>query len=82
MEQNNTNSQQTLSFQQAMSRLEKIVEMLNSPSLELEQAMDLFREGLALSKQCQAQLDHFEKEMNELIVENQDGSHETVRTEF
>lgn len=69
---------QKLSFQQAMNRLDAIVDQLNNPNLELEQAMDLFREGLALSRQCQGQLDHFEKEMNALITENQqeDSVHE------
>lgn len=82
MEDKIINEEKDLTFQQAMSRLEKIVEQLNSPSLELEQAMDLFREGLMLSKRCQKQLDHFEKEMNDLIVENQDGTHEREHPEF
>lgn len=62
-----------LTFQQSMNRLEEITAALSSPGLELEKAMSLFREGLSLSKNCQQQLDAFEKEMNALIVENQEG---------
>lgn len=58
-------------FGQALSRLEQIVDKLNQQNIELEEAMTLFKEGLALSRQCQNQLDHFEKEVRELIVENQ-----------
>lgn len=56
-----------LTFQQAMTRLDQIVDALNNPNLELEQAMQLFKEGLALSRQCEDQLKHFENEMNQLI---------------
>lgn len=59
-----------MTFQQALNRLEVIVEELNNSSLELEQAMSLFKEGLKLSSQCEEQLRHFETEMKELIVAN------------
>ena len=56
-------------FHQAMTRLESIVEELNRPDLELEKAMELFKEGLKLSRQCESQLSAFEQEMNELIID-------------
>lgn len=40
-----------LTFQQSMNRLQEIVSQLSNPQLELEQAMDLFQEGLQLSRQ-------------------------------
>ncbi len=43
-------------FQEAMDRLDEIVNQLNSSKLELEEAMKLFEEGLKLSKQCEEQL--------------------------
>lgn len=61
-------------FQQSITRLEAIVEKLNDPNLELEEAMSLFKEGLALSRSCQGQLDAFEKEMNELITDTGTGN--------
>lgn len=59
-----------MSFQQAMSRLEAIVASLNNPSLELEQAMADFKEGLQISRFCQSQLDHFQNEMNQLVEQS------------
>lgn len=56
-----------LTFQQAMDRLEEITNALNSSSLELEKAMDLFEEGLKLSKQCSNQLKEFEKRVDQLV---------------
>ena len=67
-----SNSQnQTMTFQQALNRLEVIVEELNNSNIELEQAMNLFEEGLQLSSQCEDQLKHFEAEMTELVTANQ-----------
>lgn len=65
-----------LTFQQALNRLDEIVEQLNNSSLELEEAMSLFKEGLALSRQCQTQLKSFENEMNQLLSQQQEDNHE------
>lgn len=72
MAQTNSNlpDTQKMTFQQAMSRLEQITTMLSNPNLELEQAMQLFQEGLALSNDCQSQLDAFENQMNTLMAQN------------
>ncbi len=61
--------QEKLTFQQSLDRLEQIVAQLSSPQIELEKAMELFKEGLALSKSCQSQLESFETQMNALIEE-------------
>ena len=63
-------------FQDAMNRLDEIVALLNNSSLELEEAMKYFEEGLALSKQCEKQLKEFENKMDQLMVakENDDES--------
>ena len=65
-----------MKFQDAMNRLDEIVALLNNSSLELEEAMKYFEEGLALSKQCEKQLKEFENKMNQLMVakENDDES--------
>lgn len=56
-------------FRQAMQRLDEIVTQLNSNTLELEEAMKLFEEGLKLSKQCENQLKKFENKMNTLLID-------------
>ena len=58
-----------LKFQEAMSRLDEIVALLNK--LELEEAMSLFKEGLKLSTQCEKQLKKFETKMDQLVEVNQ-----------
>ena len=59
---------QQYTFQEAMDRLDEIVNQLNSSKLELEEAMKLFEEGLKLSKQCEEQLKSFETKMNTLLI--------------
>lgn len=60
-----------LKFQEAMSRLDEIVALLNNNELELEEAMSLFKEGLKLSTQCEKQLKKFETKMDQLVEVNQ-----------
>ena len=60
-----------LKFQEAMSRLDEIVALLNNNKLELEEAMSLFEEGLKLSTQCEKQLKKFETKMDQLVEVNQ-----------
>lgn len=60
-----------LKFQEAMSRLDEIVDLLNNNELELEEAMSLFEEGLKLSTQCEKQLKKFETKMDQLVEVNQ-----------
>ena len=69
-------AEKKMKFQDAMNRLDEIVSLLNNSSLELEEAMKYFEEGLALSKQCEKQLKEFEKKMDQLMVakENDDES--------
>lgn len=69
-------TEKKMKFQDAMNRLDEIVALLNNSSLELEEAMKYFEEGLALSKQCEKQLKEFENKMDQLMVakENDDES--------
>ena len=60
-----------LKFQEAMSRLDEIVALLNNNEFELEEAMSLFEEGLKLSTQCEKQLKKFETKMDQLVEVNQ-----------
>ncbi len=56
----------TMKFQEAMNRLDEIVTKLNKNDCELEDAMNLFTEGLNLCTQCEKQLKSFEKKISEL----------------
>jgi len=51
-------SEPALTFEAAMTRLEKIVAELESGKLSLEDSLQKFEEGIALGKTCREFLDH------------------------
>ena len=59
------------SFDQALSRLEVIVKELENGQLSLESALELFAEGVTLSKVCTKKLEQAEKKISRLINDSQ-----------
>jgi len=59
-------------FEQAMQELEKIVEDLEVGDLPLEKAMNMFEEGIQLTRFCTNKLDETEKKINVLLQDQQD----------
>jgi exodeoxyribonuclease VII small subunit len=60
-------------FEKALKRLETIVEKLDDESLSLEKSIELYEEGVMLSKQCSQTLEEAElriKKVNEEHAEN------------
>lgn len=47
---------QKSSFEDSLKRLEKIVESLESGEISLDDAVDLYEEGIRLSKECSERL--------------------------
>jgi exodeoxyribonuclease VII small subunit len=47
-------------FERSLARLEEIVRKLENTNLSLDDAMKLFEEGVALSRDCQKQLEQAE----------------------
>ena len=64
--------EKTKSFEEAMMRLNEIVEALDRNEHDLESSITLFEEGLTLVKQCDAQLKSYEKKVSELMVKYSD----------
>lgn len=60
-----------LSFEEAMDRLEEIVNSLESGEFPLEESLKLFEEGVKLVKQCNKKLTSIEGTIKKLI--NVDG---------
>lgn len=58
-----------LNFEQAFDKLEKILEKMNQPSLNLEDSILLFEEADKLVKQCANKIDQAEKRI-EVILKN------------
>jgi exodeoxyribonuclease VII small subunit len=61
-------------FEEALSRLEKIVKRFEEDELTLEESLKLFEEGIKLSKICQDKLDEATRKIEILTKINQDGS--------
>jgi len=56
-------------FEQAMERLEQIVERLESGDLSLDASLEAFEEGVALARGSAAQLDAADRRIETLIRE-------------
>jgi exodeoxyribonuclease VII small subunit len=57
-----------LSFEESLTQLEGIVQRLERGDLPLEEGLQAFEEGIALSQQCQTKLDKAEKRIEELTT--------------
>lgn len=54
------NASEKLTFREAFDQLQKIVEQLESETVELEQALELYKAGHQLSKYCSGLLEQAE----------------------
>ncbi|MCI8422426.1 MAG: exodeoxyribonuclease VII small subunit [Lawsonibacter sp.] len=61
-----------LVFEDAMSRLEEIISLLERGDAPLEQAMSLFEEGAKLLRECTKRLDEAEQKVT-LLTAGPDG---------
>jgi len=59
------------SFEEALERLEGIVNQLEEGDLELESALVAFEEGVALTRRCAGQLDDAERRIEQLVKEGE-----------
>lgn len=62
--------EQEQTFEEAMEKLEVIVKQLENGDVPLEQAIQLFQEGMNLSKICHDKLQKVEQQVNLLLEEN------------
>ena len=58
------------SFEDALARLEQIVDDLESGELGLEASLAAFEEGVSLSRRCSGQLDDAERRIEVLVDED------------
>lgn len=70
-----------LPFEEGINQLERIVRELEQKEVPLEQALNLFREGIELVQNCNRLLDHAEKQM-EILLENPNGELEIRPADF
>ena len=58
------------SFEEALTRLEEIVEELESGQMTLEEALKRFEEGTRLQRLCLAKLQQAEAKIEQVLAEN------------
>lgn len=58
-----------MSFEQAMSALEKVVGQLESGSVELEKSIELYQRGAALKAHCEARLKAAEEKVATITLD-------------
>jgi exodeoxyribonuclease VII small subunit len=59
-----------LSFEEALEKLETIVGRLENGDVPLEQAIELFQEGMRLSHLCGQKLEQVERKIEMLVEES------------
>ena len=58
----------TLSFEDALKRLEAIVQRLESGDATLDESIRLYTEGDALKKQCEVQLKSAQEKIDRIVL--------------
>ncbi len=66
-----------IKFEDALQRLEQIVDQLEAGKLGLEESLKVFEEGVGLARRCARYLDEAEKRI-ELLTRDESG---TLKTE-
>nr|WGD61899.1 exodeoxyribonuclease VII small subunit [Bacillus subtilis] len=61
---------ENMTFEEAMKGLESIVSKLEEGDVPLEQAINYFQEGMALSKMCHEKSQKVEKQMDFILKED------------
>ncbi len=62
-----------LTFEKALARLSEIVEELEDPAKGLESSLELFEEGVALSRFCRGRIDEIQKRVEVVLKETPEG---------
>ncbi|MGC9336760.1 MAG: exodeoxyribonuclease VII small subunit [Candidatus Cloacimonadia bacterium] len=68
-------SQEKIKFEDALKRLQEIVEILEAGNIEIEKALDYYEEGINLVKICSERLKKIE---NKITILNEKQEEETT----
>lgn len=64
-----------IKFEDALNELEAQVQLLESGDLPLEQALDVFKYGVELSKVCTSKLETVKQEVEKIVVADNDADY-------
>ena len=59
-----------ISFEEAMEQLEHIVELLEEGDVPLEEAINIYKRGIDLSKICNGKLQSAQEQLVQIVDEN------------
>jgi exodeoxyribonuclease VII small subunit len=71
MVQMKNGQEQARTFEASLEALEQIVRQLESGDLPLEKSLELFEQGIRLSRECQERLGQAERRIEILLRDNQ-----------
>ena len=60
---------ENITFEQAMNRLEEIVSASENNQISLEKSVELFQEGIQLTKLCNDKLEGIENKVAKILVD-------------
>lgn len=66
-----TSNEPPKTFEASLEALEEIVHQLEGGDLPLEKSLELFEDGIRLSRQCQERLNQAERRIEVLLRDNQ-----------
>lgn len=61
---------ENISFEEAMNNLEKLVDLLESGKVKLDEAFNTFEEGIKYAKICEDKLLNIEQKVAKILNEN------------
>ncbi|MEW8986698.1 MAG: exodeoxyribonuclease VII small subunit [Bacillus sp. (in: firmicutes)] len=62
--------QQTQTFEEAMEKLESLVDRLEEGDVPLEEAISIYKEGMELSKLCHDKLTVVEEQLTQILTDD------------
>ncbi|MBN6888816.1 exodeoxyribonuclease VII small subunit [Cytobacillus horneckiae] len=62
--------EQKMTFEEAMEQLEQIVDRLEEGDVPLEEAINIYKQGMELSKLCHDKLKNVEEQLTQIITED------------
>jgi len=68
-------------FEDQLAKLEQIVDRLEDESVGLEEALELFENGMELARRCRARLEEVEQRVSQLLESESDEEEEKVDEE-
>lgn len=73
--------EQTLSFEEAMGKLEVLVDRLEEGDVPLEEAISIYKDGMELSKLCHVKLKQVEEQLTQILTDDGEAVSFTINEE-